>query len=350
MRSDDVQPATSQSHDPAALHDDDTNAETSLNEPHTRASPYNLGRPHPSRTYSLDELLAETDVLNNHDTQQVLRRAGESVSRLLQDLDGVRTTLEQQLRPMVVTIAEIATKTFQFSDAWSHHVAQHLGALASVLRDLPTKIMRTEGPPNWSGLTDDELKAVIVTATSGIPVSWVPRTVILRNLLAADAGDRLAVLDAHAADIVDDCATAVSHTRTGTFSALASYTEEAILTYRAGQLIASQALSASLVDTLLRTTVLEATYKYYPKVKAKITGQPDCIPEVIACLPVLSALEDFQGHSNVPITFNRHASAHAVCAEQYTPTNALISLMLATSLLRQAHHSEHEMIKEDGAL
>lgn len=356
MPSDDAQPADlgasdDQFHDSVARPDAETDAETGGLDAESGASKYNLGQPHSSRTQSLEERLAEAERMDPEATQRALQSFRDViVPRLLLAMDAVRSTIDTAagLQPMAMAIADIASKTYLISDAWLHHVAQSLSAVASVLHDLPTKIMRAEGPPNWKGLTDEELEAVIVTATSGIPVAWVPRAEILRVLLAADAADQVAVLDAHAADIVDDCAAAVSETRIGAFEDLATFTEEAVLTYRAGQTAASQALSASLIDTFLRITVLEPTkYKYYSQVKAKITEEPDCFPRVVACLPILNALENFDGHSDVPAMFNRHASAHAVYAQQYTPTNALISLMLATSLLRQAHHDAHEAPEEN---
>jgi hypothetical protein len=39
----------------------------------------------------------------------------------------------------------------------------------------------------------------------------------------------------------------------------------------------------------------------------------------------------------IPSSFNRHASAHAVSTAQYSPANAAIALTLATSMVREAH-------------
>lgn len=47
-------------------------------------------------------------------------------------------------------------------------------------------------------------------------------------------------------------------------------------------------------------------------------------------------LETFVPGDPIPVEFNRHASVHAAGAVQYHPANALIALMIATSLLREA--------------
>ncbi|MGI5507438.1 hypothetical protein [Lentzea sp. CA-135723] len=346
MPSDDVQPTAgvpgNRSHGLAARPDDETGGR----DVGSAASTYTLGQPH-SHIHTLDELRAVTGDMSEEDVQQALQHFRDVlVPRLVQMVESAGGALDAlaNVRPIFGVLAVTISNAKLVSDAWAQNVAQTLSALASVLRDLPTKIMREEGPPNWKGLTDEQLDAVIATATSGIPVAWVPRAEILQVLLAADEADQLTVLNAHATAIVDDCAAAVSQARSGEFDELAGYVEEAISAYRAGHLAASQALSASIIDTLLRVTVLEPVkYGYYKTVKDTIAEGPDCVPRVIACLPVLNALENFDGHSDVPAKFNRHASAHAVYAQQYTSTNALISLMLATSMLRQAHHDASEV-------
>jgi hypothetical protein len=88
-------------------------------------------------------------------------------------------------------------------------------------------------------------------------------------------------------------------------------------------------------------------YKYYGKVKQTIEAEVRWVPWAVAHLPVLPALNSFNGGDPIPDTFNRHASAHAVSATQYTEVNTMIALMLTTSVLREAHHTEHELPDED---
>ncbi|WP_410646532.1 hypothetical protein [Amycolatopsis sp. cmx-4-54] len=333
-----------QSPNPAARPEAEPDAETGGHDARSGASKYNLGQPHSSSAQSAEERVL--DRMSEEQIQRFMQNFHDViVPQLLHTADTVRGTAAG-LQSITTALAEFYSTAALIRDAWSHQI---LNVIAPALLDLPPKLMRATGPPHWKDLTDEELRAVRITATAGMPVTWIPRTSILRELLTADAADQLTVLDTHAAAIVDDCEAAVSQTRSGTFATLATYTEEAILTYQAGHTAAAQALAASLIDTLLRTTFYKPTSKnfQYGKVRAAITEQPSLLPQVIACLPVANALETFHGHMQVPATFNRHASAHAVGTEQYTPANALVSLMLATSLLRQAHHAAHEAPEDD---
>jgi hypothetical protein len=62
----------------------------------------------------------------------------------------------------------------------------------------------------------------------------------------------------------------------------------------------------------------------------------------VACAiaPVWAAYRQFwtSNCDPVPRTFARHASAHAVSKAQYNRTNAVLSLMLVTSLLWLCEH------------
>jgi hypothetical protein len=51
------------------------------------------------------------------------------------------------------------------------------------------------------------------------------------------------------------------------------------------------------------------------------------------------ALVSFKPGGPVPVHLNRHATAHAAGPEQYSDVNAVIALMLTTSVLRQAQAS-----------
>uniref|UniRef100_UPI003F49B1B9 hypothetical protein n=1 Tax=Amycolatopsis sp. CA-293810 TaxID=3239926 RepID=UPI003F49B1B9 len=65
---------------------------------------------------------------------------------------------------------------------------------------------------------------------------------------------------------------------------------------------------------------------------------PPLLPWAITHWPVLEALNNYDGLDEAPTVFNRHATAYAVGQAQYSRANALIATMLATSVLREAHH------------
>ncbi|MFF0001643.1 hypothetical protein [Streptomyces avermitilis] len=65
--------------------------------------------------------------------------------------------------------------------------------------------------------------------------------------------------------------------------------------------------------------------------------------EATAFLPFPKVLEDFWPPAPVPQAFNRHATAHATAASQYTPANAVTAVMLAVSVLRDIDDMGHPM-------
>ncbi|MEV6228103.1 hypothetical protein AB0L88_09575 [Saccharopolyspora shandongensis] len=103
---------------------------------------------------------------------------------------------------------------------------------------------------------------------------------------------------------------------------------------------ASQALAASVLDTLLRVAVHPPARSYYGKVRNRIESVSlSLLPWAVTHWPVLVALTTFNGGDEPPPSvFNRHATARAVGVIQYTPDNALLALMLTASVLREAHH------------
>lgn len=118
---------------------------------------------------------------------------------------------------------------------------------------------------------------------------------------------------------------------------------EALKAAHNGHLAAAQALGASIFDTTLRHTFKPAKLAgYYKAVKDAIEDHHETAPFTemrwgIVHAPAISVLDTFRPGDPVPTEFNRHASVHAAGAVQYHPANALIALMLATSLLREAH-------------
>ena len=121
---------------------------------------------------------------------------------------------------------------------------------------------------------------------------------------------------------------------------------------RDGHCAASQALSANVFDTWLRDMVRRGKLfkppgdrePFYGAIKRQIIGVSGktSLRELKAAgslSPVLMALVSFKPGGPVPVQLNRHATAHAAGPEQYSDVNAVIALMLTTSVLRQAQAS-----------
>jgi hypothetical protein len=63
---------------------------------------------------------------------------------------------------------------------------------------------------------------------------------------------------------------------------------------------------------------------------------------LVAVTPVVSRFFERQGDP-VPTTPNRHAVSHTVSPAQYTPANALWSVLIAVSVLRQAQENRQPL-------
>jgi len=133
---------------------------------------------------------------------------------------------------------------------------------------------------------------------------------------------------------------------------LAKLAADAVIALRDGHPSGAQALAGNVFDTLLRDAARRGVifarppvgYFKYDKITKRITPvsddtlitrfRADCV--LTASLP---ALEDYDPSDPPPTRFVRHATAHYARPEQYTQVNAIVAVMLMTSMLREAQSS-----------
>lgn len=189
----------------------------------------------------------------------------------------------------------------------------------------------------------DDLDAVAtISLHEGIPLSWVPRSEIVTDLLEAQCGeDRHAILDKRRDDILDDCE-----------DALAALTNEwavqcraAISAMRLGFDGPAQSHASNIVDS-----VVLALHGKNGRDRTKTRAQEDLddLPlqlaaENLTLRPLFRAFTSWWPNSGVtpPDHFARHPTAHAVGHDGvFAPRSALVAVMLATSLVVQYSPSE----------
>ncbi|ONF72342.1 hypothetical protein [Amycolatopsis keratiniphila] len=241
------------------------------------------------------------------------------------DLSGV----DLQLRPML------------------DQVAGALSGLGELLQDHQRQQLVEGGPANWTELheTHDVLDLLDVVGEHGIPVTWVPRASILAELIDAEPAERDNVLNSRRNDILDDCDRVLYGLKKGFSDEQVCLLQQAIHVLRLGQFGPAQALATLIFDTTLRATVLPPTkHGYYAKVKDKINDMSFLTALAVTYWPVLAALDQFNGQTDepTPSRFNRHATVHQADLIQFTEVNALIVVMLATSMLREAQFTEDQ--------
>jgi hypothetical protein len=236
--------------------------------------------------------------------------------------------------------------TEQFSKAFSLNLGQLISP--DVLARL-----RESVPPNWQDIKDPDWDAVLTIMNDGIPLIWVPRASIVGRLMNAESvEDRLAILEHASREIADDCEAVLSEVTAPQLVPLADLTADSGRALRDRHCTASQALSANVFDTWLRDAVRRGVLftppkngGFYENVRSQIKPITDDVRLIElkasgALTPVLMALAKFKPGGPVPTKFGRHATAHAAGSEQYSDVNAVIALMLTTSVLRQAQASD----------
>lgn len=201
--------------------------------------------------------------------------------------------------------------------------------------------LRHEGFPNWP--SPFAVHIALLAEQDGLPVAWVPRAELLTKWsLAPDLATRMDLLLEHADQVVDDCNTALNEVLDPELAGPRDLLRQAVMCVRdqpapaqALALPAAVTLSAELVGTgrhlyRLTSALAPLTRPLY----LSEMGQLRSTLTLLAVRPVLERFDPDKGDP-VPTRANRHAVAHAVHPGQYTLPNALLSVLLAVSVLRQ---------------
>lgn len=213
--------------------------------------------------------------------------------------------------------------------------------------------LRQAMPANWEGVDEDWDAAIEIMNSQGIPLIWIPRGSIVGALMdAAGTAERHAILIDARHEIVADCLAVLARVTAPGPVPLAGLAADAARALDEGHFAASQALSANVFDTWLRDVVFRQVLfepprkreGFYPAIRRQIvalSGETMLteFKSTGSLTPVLMAIQSFKPGGPVPAQLNRHATAHAAGPEQYSDVNAVIALMLTTSVLGQAQES-----------
>ncbi len=197
-------------------------------------------------------------------------------------------------------------------------------------------------PPNWDGLDHYEVLGEIAK-DDGIPVVWVPRASVLAELVAApDRDERVKLLLARQDEITDDCRSVVAEVTDPDLAPRVPQALEAVEALQAGFPQAAQTLAVAVSESLLTEYV--ANGRSYRALATDVAVDTDELTVVevrstFALLPVHRFYTPWRPHSGVPAPgeLSRHVTVHHACADHLTPENALIAIMLLSSLLRDLH-------------
>ncbi|SII09106.1 Uncharacterised protein [Mycobacteroides abscessus subsp. abscessus] len=235
------------------------------------------------------------------------------------------------------------TKTIDIgiSDSVARVAKQFAAEQASWLKTLgPTleRLKRGLYPPNLREIEDLEFADVErVVMDDGIALYGVPRTAIAKALINADtAAKRRDTLERRWSAVSADCREAVEGLTSDAVAPYVSFALAALDALDNSHTEAAQALTGSLVDSLLTKYFGKARKNYVPDRNGTRTTEAYdefTVHEFIAFAPMWRAYQQYHDRDPVPSTFSRHATAHTVCPRQFNRRNAVQGLLFATSLL-----------------
>ena len=187
------------------------------------------------------------------------------------------------------------------------------------------------------GLRWEEVESVVMV--DGIALYGVPRTVIAEALIRAEsASKRRDILGRRWKAVCVDCRAVVEGCESETVATYVPIALKAHDALIAGHTEAAQALTGSLMDSMVNTYFGKDRHLYTPDKRGRRTNvayDEFTAHEYIALAPIWQAWQKFfpaEGLS-VPHTYSRNATAHTVSTKQYTLRNAVQGLMIVSSLI-----------------
>ncbi|MEV6891389.1 hypothetical protein [Kribbella sp. NPDC051137] len=242
--------------------------------------------------------------------------------------------------------AQVNTVSERFINSVRPQLNSALGSWAKPwvkeLSEAAERILRIAWPPNLRPIADDLRlgKVLEVLEVEGIPLYLVPRAETAKALLVADGtAARRTIIGRRFDSIIEDCAAVLDRCVSPQTSAEVSFIRAALAAMSAGHHIAGQALSANVLDSMLRTWLSDddrsRVTNHYKTPNGDVLTEDMAVREAMVMLPIWAAHKRFKRDKGdpVPYVFSRHGSVHAVSTRQYNKRNAALALMLVTSLV-----------------
>ncbi|MFT3855103.1 MAG: hypothetical protein QM733_20565 [Ilumatobacteraceae bacterium] len=209
--------------------------------------------------------------------------------------------------------------------------------IADLLANFAKTIRRTY-PPNWQ---DDDVhfpsNLETLLLDEGLPLAWVPPAAVLKKLFAAEsATERRKVLSQSRKSIIAASMEELQQIEDPRLREHVKFAMEAAEALRDGKWRASQALSANLLDSILRRSFTEASRIELTNQRNRIDWKKYPVRSALVWGAIWGAHGEYWPSNGDPIPrqYTRHATAHGVSQRQYTRLNAVIALMHVVGLLR----------------
>ena len=245
-----------------------------------------------------------------------------------------------------VTVGDIRDRFDQVDDPDAAERARSDPALAAAMNWLR--------PRNWhgTGLTPDRI--LPIAEENGIPIVWVPSAEVIQELAAADPQHRIGVLCSHTDAVLDQCDSLLDRCDDPAIGDARPLAQRALSALRDGHHEAAMALAVNVAEALAlwisdrRDFMFESDEQRIGKRSYRLAANRlkrldsaerrsrfDVEHQALLA-PIPQFFVDFSADRGDPIpnTASRHATVHKPTCEHLSLANALLSVMLCTSLIR----------------
>lgn len=246
---------------------------------------------------------------------------------------------QAMLAEMAARIADTSGLTDRIREALEPVFAAQRSQFERIFESLADSTARLY-PENWRDATDlDWQTALTICLEEGIPLAGVPRRETVEALMAATtSAQRRSIIGRRWRGVAADCAALLSEVDEPELQEHVRFAHKALRALRDGHPEAAQALLASLIDTMQRRHLAKDLQE---KVTRNRKNEPPLEVDeftmrvALVVAPIWASYAEFWERDGdpIPTTFARHASAHAVSGRQFSRINAVVALMVATSLI-----------------
>lgn len=259
-------------------------------------------------------------------------------------IENLTRQVTTSIRLPAVDIAEriMASYRSPFLDIADQLHKQMQAQLAPTF-ELMRKAVQDLWPKNWGDARPSSIDALEAILTDeGIPLLWVPGPKTVEALFKADTpAQRRRAVSQRWKGIVSDCEAVLRDIELVVLQEDREFAQQCVRALRDGHNGPAQALAANLLDTVL-TKYFEHDYRkkitdnWFRQNGTRFDFDDYGFRAALTLAPVWCAHAHFFANNGDPIpsTFGRHPSAHAVSRAQYNRINAVIGLMVVTSVIK----------------
>lgn len=197
----------------------------------------------------------------------------------------------------------------------------------------------------------EHLSRAVVIADDGIPLVWVPRESIVADLLQApDRPARLAILVGRTTELVEDCRSVLESITEPTLADQLPLAQAALESYAGGHQEAAQALATVVTETV----IARAVSSKYKKVQDFVLFDPAKVAwRQLRLKAALAPIHRFytswyRGDGQpAPEALSRHVTVHEAHAAHFSPSNAVVAVLLVTSVMRASQELQERSARLD---